>query len=248
MLRSRSKSQTRLYLNSASLLPDSASGLPPCRHSAASAADALLGWLHQHDGQLRDTHLHVELAGSMTRLFCLPFSSTMDSPATVRCMAQAYASNALGAIAPLHYQVAEPLIYGCSPVILGLDAQAGDWSAITHPRVAKVESYALAMWNRHAQLLPDESCWLVVLEPTCLTCFFKEGAAIDEVLVRKRPAGQGELSEHIKRIIRQQFHRPGTGLYLLDEFELLGASPDDDFARLPVTAPGFSQPTAEATP
>jgi hypothetical protein len=206
----------------------------------------LLDWLGEHSKYLQEKHLQVELAGAITRLFCLPFSPAMDSPMTIRRMAQAYASSALGAAAPLHYEVAEPLAYGQAPVILGLNQRAGNWSAVKHKRLRGVASYALAMWNRHAHLLPDENCWLVVVEPSSLTFFFKQGTAIGEILVRPRSDESGDQARNIQRLIKQQFHRRSSGLYLLDEFALL-ADTSAEMLRLPLAVPSISLPSAENT-
>lgn len=249
MLPSRSKPRLHLYIDQNALLIEAASALSSEQHNEPNASAALHTWLQSQGISIVGVRLEAELAGVFTRLFCLPFSPSMINPINVQRMAEAYARNALGVAAPIYYQVAEPLLYQQPPLIIGLTGQTGDVTTLNRPGL-NVQPYALAVWNRYMDKLPERDCWLAVLEPAYFTLFFQRQGVIVEVLGRQLPTSPRAHLAALVRLLAQQFHRPATKCFLVDEFELLDESELPPLLESIATCcAGFKLPaTAQALP
>lgn len=238
MLPSRNKSQAlRVYLSATRLCPALASRLPIVELGDGAPAEQCTRWLQQIASQLSGHPLHVELCGALTTLFCMPFSTAMDTPMAVQRMAGGYARHALGDAAPSDYAVIEPLCYGQPALILGLDPSLANLAS--NQRLQRMEPYAIAAWNRYCNAL-TEHCWLAVIEPATITLLYKHGGCIHDVFVRRlAPASNGV--EEIQTLIRQQFHRPTDAAYVVDEFGLIPVDePLGSLERISPTQPVFS--------
>ncbi len=220
MLRSRNRPRLRLYIDQGELLIEANSALPSEQHGAPSASVALGAWLQRQEGDIAGARLEAELAGAFTRLFCLPFSPSMNNPANILSMAEAYARNALGTAAPVRYQIAEPQLYQHPPLIIGITEQARDLFTLSKPGLV-MQPYALAVWNRNMDKLPERNCWLAVMEPAYITLFYQSQGEILEVLGRQLSASSITPLTLLMSLLAQQFHRPSTECFMVDEFELL---------------------------
>jgi hypothetical protein len=210
--------------------------LEPYHYQADTAESGLCTWLAEHALLLKDSLIEVELASTFSTLFCLPFSPAMDSPASVLRIAEGYATNALGKSAPTQFRVAEPLMYGCSPLIVALHTSTGFVSPTTPAidSVHSVQAYGLSAWNRYAQQLPVHPCWLAVIEPAALSLFYSHGRTIVDVLSMSLPGVSPDYCAAVKQAIQRQFHRPYGELFCIDEFGLIGDTAVDGLELLAV--------------
>lgn len=219
MLRSQSRATVmRTYLSATQLCPEASSGMPAVE-AELSAVDKCTHWLEQNRLELSSYKPHVEIGGDLTVLFCMAFSPAMETPAAVRRIASGYIRHALGEAAPDNCLVVEPLMYGQPVIILGLDSSVSSLAA--SKQLYGVEPYAIAVWNRLYATL-EERCWLAVVEPTVVTLLYKQGAHIQDIVVRPLVC-TSTVVQLMHTLIRQQFHRPADTCYFSDEFRLVSA-------------------------
>jgi hypothetical protein len=209
----------RIYLADQQLIPDPISGFEPFSGEAETAELLLQQWMTNNDLLAMQTSIHVELASSLTTVFCLPFSAAMDSPAAAIRLAEGYARASMGKLAPARLAIAEPLHYGAPALVVGVKKNAG-FAEAPAIKFASVQSHALAMWNRHCANLPASLIWIVVVEPDSLTFCYGQNRMILDVLTVRVHRDKADLNAVINRVLLNQFHRQGEVVFCVDEFSL----------------------------